>query len=65
MTKIGSTLIGLGTLAIILNFANMVPSVLLWIYNWGEGVAWGIKLGLIALGAILLLVGRREKEEET
>lgn len=66
MKSIGTTLMGLGALAIILNFANMVPRVLMWIYAWGESTAMIIKIGAIVLGAILYFVGRNsEKKEET
>ena len=47
MKSFGSTLAILGILAIVLDFVNMVPKVLAWIYSWGDGVAWGIKIGLI------------------
>ena len=64
MKKIGSTLVVLGLFAIVLNFLNMVPRVLIWIYSWGEGTAWGIKIGLIVLGAVLYILGSRSEEEE-
>ena len=54
----------LGVLAIVLNFANMVPSVLMWIYNWGEGVALGIKVGMIAVGGLLMFMGRTQVQEQ-
>ena len=50
MKSFGSTLAILGILAIVLDFVNMVPKVLAWIYSWGDGVAWGIKIGLIVGG---------------
>lgn len=51
-----------GLLAIGLNFANMVPRVLMWIYTWGETVAWGIKIGLIVVGAILFFIGGKQQK---
>ena len=48
MQNIGSALAILGILAIFLDFFNRVPKVLVWIYNWGDGVAWGIKIALIS-----------------
>ena len=63
MRKTGSTLVFLGILAIVLNFVNMVPRVLMWIYAWGETAAWGIKIGIIVLGAILWFIGGKEEEE--
>ena len=53
----------LGVLAIGLNFLNMVPSVLFWIYSWGETVAWAIKIGAITLGAILYFLGNNQEDE--
>lgn len=61
MKQIGSTLIILGVLAIVLSFINMVPRVLMWIYLWGEGPAWGIKIGVIVLGIILFLAGNKKQ----
>jgi hypothetical protein len=60
MKKIGSFLMIIGVLAIILDFINYVPRILFWIYQWGEGPAWGIKIGLMVLGA-LLFFGDRKK----
>ena len=66
MKKTGSTLITLGLLAIVLNFVNRVPSILIWVYAWGETTAWIIKIGVVVLGAILYFIGKNEeKEEET
>jgi len=48
--------------AIILNFVDMVPRVLMWIYAWGEITAWGIKIGLVVVGAILFLIGNKQEE---
>ena len=60
MKCFGSLLFILGLLAIGLNFVNAVPKVLAWIYLWGDGVAWGIKIGLVVVGAILWLLGNGE-----
>ena len=60
MKSFGSLLFILGLLAIGLNFVNAVPKVLAWIYLWGDGVAWDIKIGLVVVGAILWLLGNGE-----
>ncbi|WP_298781851.1 hypothetical protein [uncultured Polaribacter sp.] len=60
MKKIGSTLIILGLLAIVLNFANRVPRVLLWIYFWGETTALGIKIAIVIVGFLLWNFGKNE-----
>ena len=66
MENIGSTMVVLGILAIVLDFFNYVPKVLFWIYEWGDGVAWGIKIALIVVGGLLWLMGRGQAggEEE-
>lgn len=60
MKSFGSALVYLGVWAIILNFFNFVPKVLVWIYEWGEGPAWGIKIGVIVVGGLLWWLGRRQ-----
>ena len=52
-----------GLFAIVLNFFDRVPSILMWIYEWGEGVAWAIKIGLVVVGAALFFLGKPEAEE--
>ena len=52
-----------GLFAIVLNFFDRVPSILMWIYEWGEGVAWDIKIGLVVVGAVLFFLGKPEEEE--
>lgn len=52
-----------GLFAIVLNFFDRVPSILMWIYEWGEGVAWAIKIGLVLVGAVLFFLGKPEAEE--
>lgn len=62
MKTIGTYMAIFGLLAIILNFFNAVPRLLAWIYNWGEGVAWGIKIAFVIVGAILYFMGRKQEE---
>lgn len=61
MKSFGSTLAILGILAIVLDFVNMVPKVLAWIYSWGDGVAWGIKIAFVVVGGVLWLIGRKQE----
>jgi hypothetical protein len=63
MRQIGSLAVFLGVFAIVLDFLDRVPSLLVWIYNWGEGPAWGIKIGLIVVGAALWLLGGRGQDK--
>lgn len=65
MKKIGSLMVFFGFFAIVLDFVNAVPRILAWIYNWGEGIAWAIKIGLIVIGAFLWLAGSRQDEAGT
>lgn len=62
MKTIGTYMAIFGFLAIVLNFFNAVPRLLAWIYNWGEGVAWGIKIAFVVIGAILYFVGSKQNE---
>lgn len=64
MKRIGSYLFIFGLLAIVLNFFNAVPRLLFWIYNWGESVAWTIKIAFIVIGAILWFIGNKQDNEE-
>jgi len=63
MKKIGGILVFLGLFAIVLNFLDRVPSVLIWIYNWGEGAAWAIMIALVVIGAVLFLIPGKKKNE--
>ncbi len=48
----GSALVILGAMAIALGYANRVPKILSWIYEWGEDTAWMIKVGFLVAGLI-------------
>jgi hypothetical protein len=63
MRKIGSYMAIFGVLAIVLNFFDRVPTILMWIYSWGETAAWAIKIGLIVVGAILFFMGKPSEED--
>ena len=58
MKSFGSLLLLLGVLAIVLEFFGYVPKLLFWIHEWGDGVAWAIKIALIVVAGILWLLGR-------
>ncbi len=64
MRQIGSFMVVVGVLAIVLNFFDRVPSLLMWIYQWGETPAWGIKIGLVVVGAILWFMSTRGAKAE-
>ena len=65
MKSIGSLLVILGIVAIIFGFIERVPTILSWIYEWGDGPAWAIKIGLIVVGAVLYLLGARQAGSST
>lgn len=64
MKNIGSLLFILGAFAIVLDFFNRVPKLLMWIYNWGETTAWIIKIALVVVGGILWFMGKNDKDAE-
>ena len=53
----------LGIFAIVLNFLDRVPRLLMWIYMWGDTVAWAIKIGLVVVGGALFFFAKPEAEE--
>lgn len=65
MKSIGSLLFLFGAAAIVFGFMERVPRVLAWIYEWGEGPAWAIKIGFVVIGAALYFIGNRQKQAET
>jgi hypothetical protein len=65
MKSIGSLLVIFGVAAIVLGFMNKVPSILEWIYKWGEGGAWAIKIGFVVLGVVLYVAGNKRKAAGT
>ena len=48
----GSALAILGAMAIALGYANRVPKILSWSYEWGEDTTWMINIGLVVVGVI-------------
>ncbi len=63
MRKLGGYMIFFGLFAIVLNFMDRVPTILAWIYNWGDTVAWAIKIGLVVVGIALYFAGGKSQEE--
>jgi hypothetical protein len=64
MKSVGSFLILIGIAAIVMHFFHYVPRVLFWIYQWGEGVAWGIKIGLVVIGVLLYAAAGGNKQPQ-
>ena len=63
MRKIGSYMALLGIAAIVMYYLERVPKILMWIYNWGENVAWAIKIGLVVVGGVLYFLGPKEEQK--
>ena len=62
MKNFGGFLALLGIAAIVMNYLDRVPRLLMWIYNWGDNVAWCIKIGLVVVGGALYFLGPKEEE---
>lgn len=60
MKSIGSLLFIFGVATIIFGFMDRAPRLMLWVYNWGEGAAWAIKIGFVVVGIALYLMGRKQ-----
>lgn len=60
INQIGSFMAIIGALAFVLGYMDRVPSILGWIYNWGENTAMVIKIALIVVGGILWFVSRQK-----
>ena len=64
MKNAGSLLLFLGIGTIVLNFIGYEFAILSWIDNWGETVGWVIRGAMIAVGAVLLIMGLRSPQAE-
>lgn len=57
--KLGGALLLLGVVTCILNFMGYNLKILMWIDNWGSGTGWGIRVGMIVVGSVLVFLGSR------
>ncbi len=62
MKNAGSLLLFPGIGTIVLDFIGYEFAILSWIDNWGETVGWVIRGGMIALGAVLFIIGMKTPE---
>ena len=62
MKSIGTLLFIFGAAAIILGFMDRVPTLMQWVYNFGEGGAWAIKVGFVVIGAGLYLFAVKQQK---
>lgn len=65
MKNFGGFLALLGIAAIVMKYLDRVPRLLIWIYEWGENVAWAIKIGLVVVGGAMYLFGPKDEEDAT
>jgi hypothetical protein len=63
MRFFGAFIMIVGLLSATVYFLDMNFMFLNWINNWGPGVAWTIRGGIILLGLIMYLVGKPSDEE--
>ena len=63
MRKLGYLIAFYGLFAIVLNFGEGTASLLIWMYEWGDGVAWAIKITILLLGVGMYLLGKPDEEE--
>ncbi|MBX7058831.1 MAG: hypothetical protein K1X75_12260 [Leptospirales bacterium] len=59
LSSIGAFAAMAGIVSSVVQFFNYEVRLLMWIDTWGETTAWLIRGGLIVVGALLFLVGRR------
>lgn len=65
MKSIGGYLFFFGIGSIVLGFLNMQFIILSWIDTWGETTGWAIRIGMIVVGGVLWLLGRKQQEAAT
>ncbi len=64
MKSFGSLLLFFGIGSSVLYLIDYNLSLLMWIENWGETVAWGIRGGMIVVGAGLYFLSSPGEQEE-
>ena len=63
MRQVGGYMLFFGVGSSILYFMGMQFKLLMWMDMMGEVPAWSIRLGLIFVGALLLVLGSRQPAE--
>ncbi|TAL29464.1 MAG: hypothetical protein EPN93_21445 [Spirochaetes bacterium] len=58
IVSLGFFMLGLGGVAIVLNFLDRVPRILVWIDQWGMNTGWGIRIGITVAGLVLVVLGK-------
>lgn len=63
MKKWGGIFFFFGVGSIVLSFLNMEFIVLAWIDHWGPTAGWVIRIGLIVIGGVMWLVGKKPESQ--
>ena len=63
MRSIGWLLIFLGIGSCVVHFMDLGMRLLGWIDTWGEGAAWGIRGGCIAVGLLMVVAGKSKQSK--
>ena len=64
MRSLGMLMIVLGVGSTVMYFANMEFRLLTWIDNWGQGIGWAIRGGLVVVGGALAMMGGGKKSDD-
>lgn len=59
MRLLGLLLLVLGIGSTVAFFLEMESAVLQWIDNWGPEVAWAIRGGMVLVGLLLVMAGKK------
>jgi hypothetical protein len=64
MRLLGLLLLLFGLTTIVLHFTNTSVEWLAWMGNWGDNAAWGIRIGAVVLGLILMSLGKKDPKKK-
>lgn len=64
VSGLGAFLVIAGLLSTVLSLIDYNLKILIWIDMWGAGVGWGIRIGLIVVGAALFLIFKSKDDDE-
>lgn len=59
----GGLIMAFGILSGVVSFMDMHFIFLKWIENWGSGIAWAIRGGMVVIGLIMYIAGKPAAEE--
>ncbi len=59
----GGLIMAFGILSGVVSLMDMHFIFLKWIENWGSGIAWAIRGGMVVIGLIMYIAGKPAAEE--